>query len=196
MKLRFFGPNPWFDRPLPHAFRPPFGELLVSGGPNHWRHVPATAWRWPNFSAAEIACRGTGKHLVNEAALDALRALRIRLGKPLNIRSAYRSPEHNRAAGGAKASKHMEGIAFATANHDPRPSKPRPARSGSRGSTSIRARVHLHRPRAGAELGRPLREAGDAVRRGDAAGARDAEREPDPEDACAAGVATAGAAGV
>ena len=28
------------------------------------------AWRWPNFSPAEIACRGTGKLLVNEAALD------------------------------------------------------------------------------------------------------------------------------
>ena len=44
-----------------------------------------------------------------------------RLGKPLIIRSAYRSPEHNRAVGGAKASKHMEGIAFdiAMANHDP-----------------------------------------------------------------------------
>jgi hypothetical protein len=87
----------------------------------HWRDVPATAWRWPNFSPAEIACRGTGKLLVNEAALDALQALRVRLGKPLIIRSAYRSPEHNRAVGGAKASKHMEGIAFdvSMANHDP-----------------------------------------------------------------------------
>ena len=87
----------------------------------HWRDVPAAAWRLPNFSPAEIACRGTGKLLVNEAALDALQALRVRLGKPLIILSAYRSPEHNRAVGGAKASKHMEGIAFdvAMANHDP-----------------------------------------------------------------------------
>jgi hypothetical protein len=86
-----------------------------------WRDVPAAAWRWPNFSPAEIACRGTGKLLVNDAALDALQVLRTSLGKPLIIRSAYRSPEHNRAVGGAKASKHMEGIAFdvAMANHDP-----------------------------------------------------------------------------
>jgi len=37
------------------------------------------------------------------------------------VRSAYRSPEHNRAVGGAKASKHMDGTAFdiAMANHDP-----------------------------------------------------------------------------
>ena len=70
---------------------------------------------------AEIACRGTGKLLVNEAALDALQALRDALAKPLIIRSAYRSPEHNRSVGGAKASKHMEGVAFdvAMANHDP-----------------------------------------------------------------------------
>jgi hypothetical protein len=87
----------------------------------NWRDVPAAAWRWPNFSPAEIACRGTGKLLVNEAALDALQALRTRLRKPLIIRSAYRSPEHNRVVGGAKASKHMEGVAFdvAMANHDP-----------------------------------------------------------------------------
>jgi hypothetical protein len=37
-------------------------------------------WRWPNFSPAEIACRGTGKVLVNEPALDKLQALRDRLG--------------------------------------------------------------------------------------------------------------------
>jgi hypothetical protein len=79
---------------------------------------------WPSglgLPPAEIACRASGKLLVNEAALDALQALRAALGKPLIIRSAYRSPEHNCAVGGAKASKHMEGIAFdiAMANHDP-----------------------------------------------------------------------------
>ena len=36
----------------------------------HWREVPERVWRWPNFSPAEIACRGTGKLLVNEPALD------------------------------------------------------------------------------------------------------------------------------
>jgi zinc D-Ala-D-Ala carboxypeptidase len=88
---------------------------------SHWRDVPAAAWHWPNFSPAEIACRGTGKLLMNEAALDKLQALRDRLGKPLIVRSAYRSPEHNRAVGGAKGSKHLEGVAFdiAMANHDP-----------------------------------------------------------------------------
>ena len=88
---------------------------------NHWREVPDGAWRWSNFSPAEIACRGTGKLLVHETALDRLQALRDRLGKPFIVRSAYRSPEHNRAVGGATRSKHMEGTAFdiAMSNHDP-----------------------------------------------------------------------------
>jgi zinc D-Ala-D-Ala carboxypeptidase len=44
----------------------------------------------------------------------------VRLSKPLIVLSAYRGPEHKRA-GGAKASKHLEGIAFdiALANYDP-----------------------------------------------------------------------------
>jgi hypothetical protein len=87
----------------------------------HWRDVPARDWRWPNFSPAEIACRGTDKMLINAPALDKLQALRDRLGKPLILRSAYRSPEHNRAMKGAPQSKHMDGAAFdiAMSNHDP-----------------------------------------------------------------------------
>ena len=70
---------------------------------DHWRDVPEDTWCWTNFSPAEIACRGTGKLLVNEPALDKLQALR------------------NRAVGGATRSKHLDGAAFdiAMANHDP-----------------------------------------------------------------------------
>ena len=87
----------------------------------HFRDVPETLWRWPNFTPAEIACRGTGQIKLHPEALDKLQTLRERLGKPLIVRSAYRSPEHNRAVGGAKASKHMDGTAFdiAMSNHDP-----------------------------------------------------------------------------
>jgi hypothetical protein len=87
----------------------------------HFRDVPATLWPWQNFSPAEIACRGTGQLKLHPEAMDKLQALRDLLGKPLIVRSAYRSPAHNRAVGGAKASKHMDGTAFdiAMSNHDP-----------------------------------------------------------------------------
>lgn len=87
----------------------------------HWRDVPERSWRWKNFSPAEIACRGSGSLRINEEALDKLQALRDRLGKPLIVRSAYRSPAHNRSVGGAPRSKHMDGTAFdiAMSNHDP-----------------------------------------------------------------------------
>ena len=86
-----------------------------------WRDVPKAKWRWANFSPAEIACRGNGSIKINEDALDCLQALRDLLGKPMIVLSGYRSPEHNRRVGGARASKHMEGTAFdiSMANHDP-----------------------------------------------------------------------------
>lgn len=87
----------------------------------HWRNVPTAAWRWPDFSPAEIACRGTGRLLVNEQALDRLQALRRALDRPMIVNSAYRSPEHNARVGGAKKSQHLSGAAFdiSMANHDP-----------------------------------------------------------------------------
>lgn len=87
----------------------------------HFGDVPDSLWRWRNFSPAEIACRGTGQLKLHPEAMDKLQALRDRLGKPLIVRSAYRSPEHNRAVGGAPASKHMQGTVFdiAMSNHDP-----------------------------------------------------------------------------
>ncbi len=87
----------------------------------HHRETPAALWRWKNFSPAEIACRGTGRLLLHPDAMDRLQALRDRLGKPVILRSAYRSPDHNRAVGGAKRSKHMDGTAFdvSMTNQDP-----------------------------------------------------------------------------
>ena len=166
---------------------------------SHWCDVPAAAWRWPNFSPAEIACRGTGKVLVNEAALDRLQALRDRLGKPLIVLSGYRSPEHNRAVGGAKASKHMEGIAFdvAMTNHDPEAFEEAARAAGFRGFGFYSRSGFMH-----IDLG-PARSWGERFPKRATAFA--AETPPAREVLAesrtlkgggAAGVATVGAAGV
>jgi hypothetical protein len=62
-----------------------------------------------------------GEAFENKAGLGSKYTIRDRVGKPLIVRSAYRSPEHNRAVGGATRSKHLDGAAFdiAMANHDP-----------------------------------------------------------------------------
>lgn len=88
----------------------------------HWRDVGANEWDWPNFSPAELACRGTGRLMIDTDALDRLEQLRRALGhKPLIIRSAYRSPEWNAKVKGEKNSRHLLARAFDVSmdNHDP-----------------------------------------------------------------------------
>jgi len=73
---------------------------------------PWNSQRWPNFKPTEFDCKGTGRIALDPIALDKLQALRKEIGKPFYIVSGYRSPQHNRAVGGAQFSKHMDGIAF------------------------------------------------------------------------------------
>jgi hypothetical protein len=99
-------------------------DIRMNRMPKHYDHFskfPESDWRWSSFSPREIACKGTGQLLVNEDALNRLQNLRDYLNKPLILTSAYRSPQHNRAVGGAKNSMHMQGIAFDVRmeNHDP-----------------------------------------------------------------------------
>lgn len=100
----------------------PKGET-VNNFYKHWKQAPTAEFkaRWPNFSPQEIACKGTGEIKLNFDALDRLQKLRMMLGKPLIINSAYRSVSHNRNVGGATNSNHMQGVAFDInmANHDP-----------------------------------------------------------------------------
>lgn len=113
---------------------------------NRWQDVPAAAWRWPNFSPQEIACKGTGSVLVDEDALDKLQALRNKLGRPLIITSAYRSPSHNRAVGGASGSMHLKGRAFdvVMSNHNPATFEAAATQSGFRGIGHYPASNFMH----------------------------------------------------
>ena len=165
----------------------------------HWRDVPAARWRWSNFSPAEIACRGSGSLRLHEEALDKLQALRDRLGKPLIVRSAYRSPAHNRAVGGAPRSKHLDGTAFdiAMANHDPAAFEEAARAVGFKGFGYYPRSGFMH-----IDLG-PARQWGERFPVRDAAFAEEAPpaREVLAESRTmkgggAAGVATVGVAGV
>jgi len=78
----------------------------------HWDEIPESSWPYLYFKPGEIACKGTGQILINETALNALDILRSRLGHPIGLSSAYRSPYHNSKIGGAPRSSHLEGHAF------------------------------------------------------------------------------------
>jgi zinc D-Ala-D-Ala carboxypeptidase len=86
-----------------------------------WRDVPKAKWPWLNFSPRELACKGTGRLLLDEVAVAKLQELRDLIGRPIILTSAYRSPEYNKKVGGAKYSMHMQGCAFDVnmANHNP-----------------------------------------------------------------------------
>ena len=66
--------NPIHPRPaIPAGFFFIRRILMTTRFYRHWRDVPKDNWRWPNFSPAEIACRGTGSILIHKDALDRLR---------------------------------------------------------------------------------------------------------------------------
>jgi zinc D-Ala-D-Ala carboxypeptidase len=83
--------------------------------PVHWTKIDRNDWPSIYFSPQEVACRRTGLVLLTPESREALKKLddlRRAMGHPLFLNSAYRSPEHNRAVGGARRSYHMRGVAF------------------------------------------------------------------------------------
>lgn len=69
-------------------------------------------WRWKNFTPQELACKGNGLIYIDAPSMDALQKFRELVGVPVIVNSAYRSPAHNKAIGGALNSMHLYGKAF------------------------------------------------------------------------------------
>jgi uncharacterized protein YcbK (DUF882 family) len=65
----------------------------------------------PHFSERELACHHCGVSRVIPELVAVLEAIREVVGRPLIVRSAYRCPEYNAAAGGAPDSQHVHGRA-------------------------------------------------------------------------------------
>ncbi|MAD75148.1 MAG: peptidase M15 [Rheinheimera sp.] len=66
---------------------------------------------YPNFSKAEFDCKHTGKCEMEPAFMDRLQTLRIAFGKPMQISSGYRAPQHPIEAAKAKPGPHSTGRA-------------------------------------------------------------------------------------
>ena len=115
-----------------------------------WRDAPAgAAWRWPHFSARELACRCAGRYCEGEyfhhpGFLDALEVLRAATGA-LTVNSGRRCALHNAAVGGAPLSQHKVGIAcdVRLAGHDPAALARAAVASGFRGLGFGRSFLHL-----------------------------------------------------
>ena len=163
IKLKIFGGSPRPHQPArtTSRIRPQGGlfdsrrSLTTTNFYRRWRDLPQGAWRWPNFSPAEIACRGSGKLLVNEAALEKLQAMRDQLGKPLIVRSAHRSPSTIAppAVRGARSTWRAPPPTSPCRTTIRRPSRRRRGRSASSASASICAQASC--PAVGRALSRP-----------------------------------------
>lgn len=67
----------------------------------------------PNFKLYEFECKdGSNLVMVHPKLLELAQKLRERVGKPIVINSAYRTPEHNRKIAGSPNSQHLLGKAI------------------------------------------------------------------------------------
>ncbi len=67
-----------------------------------------------NFRLEEFHCKGKSccsQTLLDEQLVILLQKLRTKLGRPVNINSAYRCVKHNMSVGGVAASNHVKGRA-------------------------------------------------------------------------------------
>jgi len=81
---------------------------------DHFSLAPWEEARWPNFSAAEMACPHCGEYYHFEWMLDAIQAVRRNLNRPININSGHRCPLYNAShrINGAALSQHKVSLAL------------------------------------------------------------------------------------
>lgn len=64
-----------------------------------------------NFKLSEFQSPDTQEVKIDSGLVNKLQQLRDQVGRPVIVTSGYRTPEHNRAIGGAERSFHMQGLA-------------------------------------------------------------------------------------
>jgi uncharacterized protein YcbK (DUF882 family) len=66
-----------------------------------------------HFNSQEFEC-SCGKceiQYIDEKLIEKLEIVRSKFGKPINVNSGYRCPDHNKAIGGKDNSSHVTGLA-------------------------------------------------------------------------------------
>lgn len=116
-----------------------------------YKLVSCANWRWPHFSAQELACRCGGRgcnhaYWHDAEFLDALEALRAQVGRPLKINSGHRCAIWNSVVGGAPASRHRRiAVDIALKGHDRRALVEAAERLGFTGIGIAKTFLHLDR---------------------------------------------------
>ena len=80
--------------------------IVITRARQHWQRLT------PDFYIGEYMCRdGSTMILIDKRLSEGLQGMRDYLRRPILIISAFRTPEHNAAVGGAEHSEHMTGKA-------------------------------------------------------------------------------------
>lgn len=118
---------------------------------NDVSNFDAAGWRWPHFTARELACRCGGRFCQGEywhdpGFLDVLEALRAAAGRPLVINSGHRCELWNAHVGGVAKSMHRTiAVDIALAGQDRQALLAAAERLGFTGFGLARNFLHLDR---------------------------------------------------